>query len=62
MTKRSDLYDKVWAKIRAIAVDAAPGSITPATFARVAVDVVLSELLKAGEITPRFRDPSDGGT
>ncbi|HEX3587768.1 MAG TPA: hypothetical protein VH024_17345 [Candidatus Angelobacter sp.] len=55
IVERNALYTAVWKTIKAIAVDAAPGSITPETFARVAVDVVMIELLKAGVINPAYR-------
>lgn len=47
---RESLYEIVWQRLRTIATDAAPGSITPETFARVSVDIVLTELLRAGII------------
>ncbi len=52
--KRRDLYDKVWAKLLSMTVGAAPNSIKPQVFAMVAVDVVLTELLRAGAIQPDY--------
>jgi hypothetical protein len=58
--KRKDLYASVWAAIRALAKDAAPGSITPQTFARIATDVVLAELRKEGAINPVYARAFEG--
>lgn len=54
VTKRAELYDKVWARILAMTEGAVRGSITPETFARVSVDVVLTELLRVGAILPHY--------
>ena len=54
--KREELYRKVWEVIRIMTADAAPGSITPETISRVAVDVVLTELRRAGAITPTITE------
>jgi hypothetical protein len=48
--RRQDLYDKVWAQVRTVAHDAAPGAITPEVMTRICVDVTLTELLRAGSI------------
>ena len=54
---RKDIYDLVWTKIKAIALDAAPGSITPETVTRICVDVTLEELRRQGAIYPhRFNE------
>jgi hypothetical protein len=52
--ERAELYAKVWKQINAIAKEAAPGAITPKTFAHVSVDIVLTELLRAGAIKPVY--------
>jgi len=52
IVSRSAIYALVWRKIRAIADDAAPGSITPETMTRVVVDATLEELRRKGAIVP----------
>lgn len=55
VVKRDLLYKRVLDKLSYMAKTAAPGSITPETFARVSVDIVLHELLSAGAIDPSYR-------
>ena len=58
--KREALYEAVWQSVGKAAKTAMPGSITPETFSRMAVDIVLTELLRAGAITPAFYKPGGG--
>lgn len=58
IVKRKALYESVWKTIGGVAKTAAPGSITPETFSRISVDIVLTELLRTGAITPAFLKPA----
>lgn len=58
VVRRDVLYAKVWSAIKLLAVDAAPGSITPETFSRISVDIVMTELRRAGAINPVYDPPA----
>lgn len=56
VVKRQQIYDSVWKAIKLLAKEAAPESITPETFSRISVDIVLTELRRAGAISRVFTD------
>jgi hypothetical protein len=54
VVSREHLYACVWRQVGLIAETAAAGSITPETFGRLAVDVVMAELKRLGALNPSY--------